>query len=103
MFFLGEYSNMLIMSTMVVCLFLGGWYFPLINILMPELVFSIKVVLISFYFIWVRATVPRIRYDFLMNLGWKKLLPFTFAFFIFISSFLFSVNGLPLNSVFLLS
>jgi len=103
MFFLGEYSNMLIMATMVVTLFLGGWYFPFTNIFLPELIFSIKVVVISFYFIWVRATVPRIRYDFLMNLGWKKLLPFSFGFFIFISSFLLSIEGLPSTAFFLLN
>jgi NADH-quinone oxidoreductase subunit H len=98
MFFLGEYSNMLIMSAVVAILFLGGWLFPFS--FFPEFIFSLKIVLVSFYFIWVRATVPRIRYDFLMNLGWKKLLPFAFSFFIFMASFLFSIDGLPMNGFF---
>ena len=99
MFFLGEYSNMMIMSAITVLIFLGGWLFP-IHFIYEEFVFSLKMTVIAFYFIWVRATVPRFRYDFLIILGWKKLLPFTLGFFIFIATFLFISGGLPLNEYF---
>lgn len=104
MFFLGEYSNMLIMSATTVLLFFGGWLVPF-NFLwgnffnsfffLSELVFAIKISLVGFYFIWVRATVPRIRYDFLLILGWKKLMPLLLAFFFLLASLLLSFNILP--------
>jgi NADH-quinone oxidoreductase subunit H len=72
MFFLGEYINILVVSSIAVTLFLGGWHGPW-NI--PILWFVIKVSIFVFFFIWVRATLPRLRYDQLMTFGWKILLP----------------------------
>lgn len=76
MFFLGEYVNMLAVSGIAVTLFLGGWLGPG-NI--PVLWFFVKVALFIFLFMWVRATMPRLRYDQLMSFGWKVLTPIAIA------------------------
>ena len=79
LFFLGEYANMILMSALATILFLGGWLPPLKIvpfIWVPPLVwFVFKIALCLFVFIWVRATLPRYRYDQLMRLGWKVFLP----------------------------
>ena len=79
LFFLGEYANMLLMSAITVVLFMGGWYAPFDIALfaaVPGVIwFVLKVMLLAFVFLWVRATVPRYRYDQLMRLGWKVFLP----------------------------
>jgi len=79
LFFLGEYANMVLMSGMTVILFLGGWLPPfdiaILNWIPGVVWFSLKVSLILFVFLWVRATLPRYRYDQLMRLGWKVFLP----------------------------
>ena len=84
LFFLGEYANMILMSGMTVTLFLGGWLPPLdmapFNWIPGPIWFAIKVALVLFVFLWVRATTPRYRYDQLMRLGWKVFLPFTLIF-----------------------
>ena len=72
LFFIAEYAHMLVMSGMAVTLFLGGWHGP---ILPGPLWFMIKVFAILFFFIWLRATFPRFRYDQLMKFGWKVLFP----------------------------
>lgn len=79
LFFLAEYSNIILMSSIIVILFLGGWLFP-ITILSSALCFSFKLLLIMFFFVWVRATLPRYRYDQLMYLGWKIILPLSLGF-----------------------
>ena len=83
LFFLGEYAAMILMSGMTVILFLGGWLPPLDNPIfqaVPGLVwFTLKIGLILFLFLWVRATLPRYRYDQLMRLGWKVFLPLSLA------------------------
>ncbi len=85
-FFLGEYANMILMSAFATLLFLGGWLPPLnvapLNAVPGIIWFFGKIGLILFIFIWARATLPRFRYDQLMRLGWKILLPFTFGFLI---------------------
>ena len=80
LFFLGEYANILLMSAMTVVLFLGGYLSPLgfwffDDVWMQPIWFVLKTSLIAFVFLWVRATVPRYRYDQLMRLGWKVFLP----------------------------
>ena len=79
LFFLGEYINMILMSAMTVVLFLGGWLPPFdiapFNWIPGPIWFALKIVLLLFVFVWVRATFPRYRYDQLMRLGWKVFLP----------------------------
>ena len=99
LFFLAEYANMLIMSSFTTILFLAGWL-PIFNIfpffLLPSVLwFSIKVVLIVFYFILMRAILPRFRYDQLMYLGWKCFLPLSLGFLLLTASILISFNLLP--------
>lgn len=81
LFFLGEYANMILMSAMTSILFLGGWLSPLPFApftLIPGFVwFALKIAFVLFLFLWVRATLPRYRYDQLMRLGWKVFLPFS--------------------------
>src|SRR5579875_1972365 len=72
MFYLGEYVGVITMGALVATLFLGGWQGPWLP---PVLWFFLKVFAVVFFFIWVRATLPRLRYDQLMALGWKVLIP----------------------------
>lgn len=72
MFFLAEYVNILAVSSIAVTLFFGGWTGPG-NI--PVLWFALKVAIFVFFFMWVRATMARLRYDQLMSFGWKFLIP----------------------------
>ena len=72
LYFLGEYVNMVVLGALVAVFFLGGWRGPWL----PPLVwFLIKVSLVVFAIIWIRATYPRLRYDQLMEFGWKILIP----------------------------
>lgn len=93
-FFLAEYSSIILMSSLLVVLFLGGWL-PIFNISILYWIpgwiwFSFKVVFIMFLFIWVRATLPRYRYDQLMALGWKVILPISLGLLLWsIGLFLF--------------
>jgi NADH-quinone oxidoreductase subunit H len=72
LFFLAEYANMMVVSGVAITVFLGAWHGP---ILPPVLWFLIKLFLFLFFYVWLRATFPRLRYDQLMALGWKVLLP----------------------------
>ena len=99
LFFLAEYSNMLLMSSFAAVLFLGGWL-PIFNIfplyLLPgSFWFSLKISLGVLFFIVTRATLPRYRYDQLMQLGWKSFLPLSLGYIILTSSILISFNWLP--------
>jgi NADH-quinone oxidoreductase subunit H len=96
LFFLGEYANMLLMSTFSAILFLGGWL-PimdnfLFNLIPSTLWLSLKIVIGVVFFIVTRATLPRYRYDQLMYLGWKCFLPLTLGYFIFTVGILISFN-----------
>lgn len=87
LFFLGEYANRILRSTVTVLFFLGGWLPPIDFLpftLVPGVVWlGFKTRLCLFVFIWVRAAFPRYRYDQLRRLGWKVFLPFSFAWVIF--------------------
>jgi NADH-quinone oxidoreductase subunit H len=72
LYFLGEYVTMIMLGSLLAVFFLGGWRGPLLP---PVLWFCGKVILVVFFMIWLRATLPRLRYDQLMNLGWKVLIP----------------------------
>ncbi len=79
MFFLGEYANMILISSFASILFLGGWLPPfdiaILNAIPGPVWLMLKIFVLLFCFIWVRATLPRYRYDQLMRLGWKVFLP----------------------------
>ena len=100
LFFLGEYANMLLMSSLTTILFLGGWLAPypfnlqLINVLPGSLWFSLKICFFVILFVVARAVLPRYRYDQLMRLGWKIFLPFTLSWFFYTFSLLISFNWL---------
>jgi len=76
MYYLAEYLNVITVSTLAVLLFFGGWYLWIVP---PVIAFLLKVVLVIFLYIWLRGTYPRLRYDMLMRLGWKVLLPLALA------------------------
>jgi NADH-quinone oxidoreductase subunit H len=78
MFFLAEYLHMITVSAVAVTLFLGGWRGPIFDFLpwvWPLVWFVLKVSAVVFVYIWIRATLPRFRYDRLMSFGWKVLIP----------------------------
>jgi NADH-quinone oxidoreductase subunit H len=96
MFFIAEYANMMTASALMATLFFGGWDLPftmwdnvaphtLIKTLVTFLFFWTKIMVFVFIFIWVRWTLPRFRYDQLMSLGWKILLPISLAYIVIIA------------------
>lgn len=96
LFFLAEYSNIILMCCLTTIFFLGGW-FPIINIfpfnIIPDTIwFGIKTLFSIIAFIVIRATLPRFRYDQLMRLGWKVFLPISLCFIIIITSIFISIN-----------
>ncbi|MAJ24400.1 MAG: NADH-quinone oxidoreductase subunit NuoH [Rickettsiales bacterium] len=99
MFFLGEYSAMILMSSLGTILFLGGWLPPfdlyIFNIVPNFIWFFLKVGLLLFVFLWVRATLPRFRYDQLMRLGWKVFLPLSLLWVFITSTVLVFFDLLP--------
>jgi NADH-quinone oxidoreductase subunit H len=72
LYYLAEYAHILVVSSLAVTLFFGGWHGPLLP---PVIWFLIKIFFFIFFFIWIRATFPRFRYDQLMKFGWKVLFP----------------------------
>jgi NADH-quinone oxidoreductase subunit H len=110
-FFLGEYANILLMSTLFVIFFFGGGHFFLtkpitsglfnttLNSLWLVSIFTIKVISVTFIFIFVRANLPRFRFDQLMFIGWKIFLPLTLSFTFFFSGLLFSLKGLSIVQI----
>jgi NADH-quinone oxidoreductase subunit H len=99
LFFLGEYMNMILMSSIAVVLFLGGWLPPFglefLSVVPGFVWFVAKVCFVLFFFLWSRATLPRYRYDQLMRLGWKVFLPFTLIWVVVVSAALLFNNALP--------
>ncbi len=88
MFFMGEYANMITASALLVLLFFGGWNLPFVDWakfgpvwggVLSAAVFFTKIACFLFFFIWVRWTLPRFRYDQLMDIGWKRLFPLALA------------------------
>jgi len=79
LFFLAEYANIILISTLIVLVFLGGWSAPCFSLIF----FIIKILFLLILFIWVRTTLPRFRYDQLMQLGWKVFLPVSLALVFF--------------------
>ena len=99
LFFLGEYANMILMSGMTAVLFLGGWLPPIdiapFNWIPGPIWFFLKISLILFCFLWVRATFPRYRYDQLMRLGWKVFLPLSLAWVVITAGVLVAFDIVP--------
>ncbi len=103
LFYLGEYANMILMSAMTSILFLGGWLAPF-NIqpftgvlahLWSMAWFAAKIAFVLFCFLWVRATLPRFRYDQLMRLGWKVFLPLSLGWLVLTAGVLVSTGWVP--------
>lgn len=99
LFFLGEYANMILMSGITTILFLGGWLPPFgieaLTIIPGFIWFVLKICFLLFIFLWVRAALPRYRYDQLMRLGWKIFLPLTLFWVVLVSGVLLYIGELP--------
>jgi NADH-quinone oxidoreductase subunit H len=99
LFFIGEYANMFLMSAFTTVLFLGGWLAPFEVepfTWIPGFVwFFLKMGFLLFVFVWVRATLPRYRYDQLMRLGWKVFLPFSLLWVVLTAGALIVFGWLP--------
>jgi NADH-quinone oxidoreductase subunit H len=99
LFFLGEYTNMILMSAMTTILFLGGWLAPFgvepFTWIPGPFWFIAKVFFVLFFFLWVRATFPRFRYDQLMRLGWKVFLPLSLLWLVLTAGALMLLGWLP--------
>lgn len=89
-FFLAEYSSMILCSTMASLLFLGGWLSPVG--FLPDSIFWLfgKISLVLFIFLWIRATFPRYRYDQVMRLGWKVFIPVCLFWLVFVGCWMLS-------------
>ncbi len=90
LFFLAEYINMLVISALTVTMFLGGWQAPFgVLAFIPGIVwFLIKIFLVVSMFLWIRATLPRYRYDQIMRLGWKIFIPLTLVWIVVIGAWM---------------
>ena len=101
LFFLGEYANMILMAAMTAILFLGGWLPPLdmapFNLIPGPLWLAAKIAFVLFFFLWVRATFPRYRYDQLMRLGWKVFLPISLGAVVIVAGVLVGFDLLPVH------
>jgi len=90
LFFVGEYINVIILGSMVTVFFLGGWLGPVL----PGFVwFGLKVLAVAFFFIWMRGTLPRLRYDQLMHFGWKILIPLALLNVVVTGGILLALRG----------
>ena len=103
-FFIAEYANMVTASALMAALFLGGWDIPItgweneapytvLKTLLTALMFALKVMFFIFVFMWVRWTLPRFRYDQLMSLGWKFMLPLALAYIVIIASVMLGLDA----------
>ncbi|HJU73008.1 MAG TPA: complex I subunit 1 family protein, partial [Gemmatimonadaceae bacterium] len=108
MFYIAEYANMVTASALIATLFFGGWDIPFtqadnvgavsgLMVLLSSVIFLSKVLFFLFFFIWVRWTLPRFRYDQLMSLGWKVLLPIAIAYITIIATLILvlDIAGIP--------
>jgi NADH-quinone oxidoreductase subunit H len=97
LFSLGEYANMLLMSSLNVILFFGGWLppFVILSFIPGAIWFGIKISFFVILFVWMRAALPRYRYDQLMGLGWKVFLPISLGYLMLTFFTLISFNMMP--------
>jgi NADH-quinone oxidoreductase subunit H len=92
-FFLAEYANMILVSTLTSILFLGGWLSPVGFLPDGILWLFLKISAVLFFFLWIRATFPRYRYDQIMRLGWKVFIPLCLIWLVVVGCWMMS----PLN------
>lgn len=108
MFMIAEYANMVTQSAMIATLFFGGWDIPFMSadnsgavslplVLLSFLMMAAKVVFFIFFYIWVRWTLPRFRYDQLMSLGWKFLLPISLGYIVLVASLMLGLEALGIH------
>ncbi|MEO6447069.1 MAG: NADH-quinone oxidoreductase subunit H, partial [Gemmatimonadaceae bacterium] len=108
LFFIAEYANMVTQSAMIATLFFGGWDIPFLTadntgavsfplVLLSFLVMAAKVVFFVFFYIWVRWTLPRFRYDQLMSLGWKILLPVGLGYIVLVAAMMLGLDALGIG------
>jgi NADH-quinone oxidoreductase subunit H len=110
LFFIAEYSNMMTQSAMIATLFFGGWDIPFMTadntsavsiwlVLLSIAIMFAKVLFFIFLYIWIRWTLPRFRYDQLMSLGWKILLPLALGYITVLASAMLALDyaGIPRN------
>jgi len=118
LFFIAEYANMLTSSALMATLFLGGWDIPFtgwdnavpytkLKTLLTLLCFVAKILVFLFTFMWVRWTLPRFRYDQLMSLGWRTLLPIALGYIVMIAATVLVLDAVgvqpgPIHSLVLL-
>jgi NADH-quinone oxidoreductase subunit H len=116
MFFIAEYANMVTASALMVTLFWGGWDIPFVTwdnlppftvmkSLLTLIAFVLKLLFFIFFFMWIRWTLPRFRYDQLMSLGWKTLLPMALGYILVIAAAILTLDliGVPRDWRFALS
>ena len=118
MFMIAEYANMLTQSAMLATLFFGGWDIPFMTadntgavsgplVLLSVVIMMAKTLFFMFFYIWIRWTLPRFRYDQLMSLGWKFLLPIALGYIVIVASLMLGLDaagiprGLPYAGIFL--
>ena len=104
-FFLGEYCSIVLMSTLTSILFLGGYNLPeLFNndsfLNLQSIILGLKCCLFCFLFVWFRATLPRVRWDQIVNFAWTGLLPIVVALLIIIPTILISFDFVPVTHCF---
>lgn len=101
LFYIAETANIILMCFLITLFFCGGWQ-PIISFinLPPQIWLGLKVICFCILFIWIRAILPRYRYDQLMHLGWKFFLPLSLSFFIFIAGILIFINGSAFSFLF---
>jgi NADH-quinone oxidoreductase subunit H len=97
LFFLAEYANIIFMSFLTIIFFFGGEYaflnFALLPGIEPQIYYTIKVFFIMFLFVWVRVTLPRLRYDQLMIMGWKYILPLSLGILVLTTAIFTSLDA----------
>jgi NADH-quinone oxidoreductase subunit H len=104
LFFMAEYAAMVVVTAVATTVYLGGWYFPFVNrlvgvnynlyVLVSVLVFLVKASIILYVYFWLRWTLPRFRYDQLMDIGWKWLIPSALINIVLTGFAVFLVQGL---------
>ncbi|MBV6520930.1 MAG: NAD(P)H-quinone oxidoreductase subunit 1, chloroplastic [Gemmatimonadaceae bacterium] len=108
LFFIAEYANMLTQSAMIATLFFGGWDIPFMRadnvgavsfplVLLSFAIMFAKTLFFLFFFIWIRWTLPRFRYDQLMSIGWKVLLPIALAYIVIVAGTLLALDAAGLK------